>query len=130
MEELFHLNLSESTIEKMMTTCPKIKNMTNMDIKDKIYLLKEIGCSQKQITHIICYNPKYLENTHDKTIKILQKLVDVGFKHMNTLLDANPMILNLEPLEFEQYIYQRLEFESLEEIIIELEENPKLFNTI
>ena len=131
MEELFNLGISNNTIKNMLELVPNIKEMSNKDIIDKINILKNINCSDYQITNIISSNPMYLDRINEEILKLLGKLNDLGFNTLNILLDANPYILNLEPYEIDNYIKNRLEKnETLEDIIDEMDSNPYLFNEL
>ena len=127
MEELFNLGISNNTIKNMLELVPNIKEMSNKDIIDKINILKNINCSDYQITNIISSNPMYLDRTNEEILKLLEKLNDLGFNTLNILFDANPYILNLEPYEIDNYIKNRLEKnEKLEDIIDDMDSNPYL----
>ena len=131
MEELFNLGISNNTIKNMLELVPNIKEMSNKDIIDKINILKNINCSDYQITNIISSNPMYLDRTNEEILKLLRKLNDLGFNTLNILFDANPYILNLEPYEIDNYIKNRLEKnETLEDIIDDMDSNPYLFNEL
>ena len=131
MEELFNLGISNNTIKNMLELVPNIKEMSNKDIIDKINILKNINCSDYQITNIISSNPMYLDRTNEEILKLLQKLNNLGFNTLNILFDANPYILNLEPYEIDNYIKNRLEKnETLEDIIDDMDSNPYLFNEL
>ena len=131
MEELFNLGISNNTIKNMLELVPNIKEMSNKDIIDKINILKNINCSDYQITNIISSNPMYLDRTNEEILKLLQKLNNLGFNTLNILFDANPYILNLELYEIDNYIKNRLEKnETLEDIIDDMESNTYLFNEL
>ena len=131
MEELFSLGISNNTIKNMIELVPNIKEMSNKDIIDKINILKNINCSDYQITNIISSNPMYLDRTNEEILKLLQKLNNLGFNTLNILFDANTYILNLEPYEIDNYIKNRLEKnETLEDIIDDMDSNPYLFNEL
>ena len=131
MEELFNLGISNNTIKNMLELVPNIKEMSNKDIIDKINILKNINCSDYQITNIISSNPMYLDRTNEEILKLLQKLNDLGFNTLNILFDANPYIINLEPYEIDNYIKNRLEKnETSEDIIDDMDSNPYLFNEL
>ena len=53
----------------------------------------------------------------------------MGFTSLNLLIDTNPYILNLEPLEVEKYVKDRVDNgELLDDIITDLESNPYLLS--
>lgn len=129
MSYLSTLKLSGQTIKSMVELCPNILELTDEEIKEKIYILKKVKCTENQIKSIISSNPMYLDRTNDEVINLIKKIIAVGFKNLNILLDSNPYILNLDSFEIEKYINDRLKNgENLEEIIDELEANPSLFD--
>ena len=73
----------------------------------------------------------YLDRTNDGVLRLISKLKSYGFSMLNILFDSNPYILNLEVFEIENYINGRLNNEEvLEDIIVDLDSNPILFNEI
>ena len=97
-------------------------------MNDKEYLLKKIGCDDIQINNILKSNPYYLEKSNEEVLDLIKCLLDYGFNNLNILFDSNPYILNLEPFEIKKYIDKRKKYESLEDIIDDLDSNPILFN--
>ena len=130
MEELFNMNLSDNTIKSMIELNPNIVNLSNSEVLDKINILKEIGCSDIEIRNIVSSNSLYFDRTNEEIIKLINKLKEYNFDTLNILFDSNPYILNLEPFEIDNYINNRLNNESLEDIIDDLDSNPYLFNEL
>ena len=129
MMELYNIGISEETINNMIELVPEIKDISEKEIKEKVYILEKLGCSNNQIISIIGSNPIYLNRTNGEIIKLIEKLVDVGFRTLNILFDSNPYVLNLEPFEIENYIEKRKNNgETIESIIDDLDSNPILFN--
>ena len=129
MIELYNLGISESTIKNMLEMESSINDLTEREIKGKIVLLEELKCSKDQIVNIISSNSHYLNRTNGEIVKLIESLLNHGFKTLNILLDSNPYILNLEPFEIDNYIETRKNSgESLEDIIDDLDSNPYLFN--
>ena len=129
MEELINLNLSDNTIKAMLEICPQIKDMSNKEINEKIYILKGLDCSYNQLRNIISSNPCYLDRTNEEIVRLIKKLTDLGFNNLNILFDGNPYILNLDPFEIDDYINSKLnEGLVLDSIVDELETMPYLFN--
>ena len=129
MKELYNLGISDNTIKNMLEIVPEIKDMTEIEILEKKIILEKAKCNDYQITNIISSNPQYLNRTNSEVINLIQKLINLGFKPVNILLDSNPYILSLEPFEIDNYINNRLsKGELLEDIIDDLDSNPYLFN--
>ncbi len=131
MIELYNIGISEETIKNMLETEPSINELTKIEIKEKITMLKELNCSNSQIVNIIGSNPRYLNRTTGEILKLIETLSNYGFRTLNILLETNPYILELEPFEINNYIEERkTKGESLENIIDDLETNSYLFNEI
>ena len=130
MEELFNLGISEDTIKSMLELNPNIKDLPKEEINNKIELLKNINCTDNQVINIISSNSLYLDRINDDIVKLIKYLLEKGFKCLNILFDSNPYILNLDVFEIDNYINKRLDSESLENIIDDLDSNPYLFNEI
>lgn len=127
---IYNLNLSEDTIKSMIEMCPNILELTDKEIEEKISILKSINVDENMLRNIISSNPMYLDRINGDIFSLLNKLYNLGFTSLNTLIDANPYILNLDAFEIENYINKRLTNESLDEIIEDLESNPYLFSEI
>ena len=129
MIELYNIGISDNNIKNMLEIVPEIKDMTVNEILEKKIILEKAKCNDYQITNIISSNPQYLNRTNSEVINLIQKLINLGFKPVNILLDSNPYILSLEPFEIDNYINNRLsKGELLEDIIDDLDSNPYLFN--
>ena len=131
MEELYNLEISDSTLKSMIEINPEIINMEKEDINNKIILLNNIGCSSTQITNIISSNPTYLSRSNDDINDLINTLNNYGFKTLNILFDSNPHILNLDSYEITYYIDNEISNgKNLDDIIDNLDSNPYLFNEI
>lgn len=128
MEELYNLGISEQTLKNMLEMNFEISELSNKAILEKEELLKKINCSKVQILNIISSNPIFLSSLNEKIKDLLHYLTELGFEGLNTLIDSNPYILNLEVFEIKKYIDDRLKKgEIFDEIIDELDSNPYLF---
>lgn len=131
MKELFNLGLGEKTVSHMLEFNLNLKEVTNIEILEKIQLLKDINCSDNQILNIISSNSLYLSRTNTDIVKLIEYLLGLGFNILNILFDSNPYILNLDTFEIEEYINKRKNNgESLEDIIDDLDSNPYIFNEL
>ena len=130
MEELYNMNLQDNTLRTMIEMNPNINNLSSKDVLDKIDILKSINCSDIEIRNIVSSNSLYFDRTNEEIIKLINKLKEYNFDTLNILFDSNPYILNLEPFEIDNYINNRLNNESLEDIIDDLDSNPYLFNEL
>lgn len=130
MEELYNMNLQDNTLRTMIEMNPNMVNLSSKDVLDKIDILKSINCSDIEIRNIVSSNSLYFDRTNEEIVKLINKLKEYNFDTLNILFDSNPYILNLEPFEIDNYINNRLNNESLEDIIDDLDSNPYLFNEL
>lgn len=131
MEELFNLGISLTTLSSMYELNPEIKEMSNIEVKEKIDMLKLIKCSDSQIINIISSNSIFLNKTREEYLELINYLTRLDFNNLNILFDSNPYILNLEPFEIENYINKKKQNgKLLEDIVDELDSNPYLFDEI
>ena len=128
---LFELGISEETINNMVELFPELKDMNEKDTLKKITVLEKLGCSNNQIINIIGSNPEYLTKSNKVILDLISKLIDLGFKNLNILFDANPYILNFESYEIDNYVNKKIEKgELLEDIVDDLDSNPYLFSEV
>jgi len=125
---LYDLGLSEETIKSMIELNPNLVDITEKELDNKLKILKTVNCSDNQIRNIIGSNSLYLDRTNEDILNLINYLLDKGFRTLNILFDSNPYILNLDSFEIDNYINNRLERETLEDIIDDLDSNPYLFN--
>ena len=128
---LFELGISEETINDMLEVSPEIKDIDKKDILKKVTVLEKLGCSNNQIINIIGSNPEYLTKSDRVILDLISKLIDLGFRNLNILFDANPYILNFESFEIDNYVNKRIEKgELLEDVVDDLDSNPYLFSEV
>ena len=91
------------------------------EVNDKIYLLKNILCNDEQIQNIINIYPMYLQKSNTEIIDLFNMLFDLGFENVNEIIDLNPNVLSLDPLEIKKYVdYRMYNGETRDEIVHEL----------
>ena len=128
-KNLIELGVSENTILSMVELNPQIKDIGEIELKNKIEILKNINCSNTQIIDIITSNANFFNTIDDDNIKLINYLSELGFNCLNILFDSNPYILNLEVYEIKNYINNLLKKDlKLEDIVDELSNNTLLFN--
>ena len=128
MQELYSIGISDITIKSMLELNPDISELIEKEIVEKEEILKDVGCSDRQILNIISSNPLFLSRTNEEIIKLIDYLNDSGFTCLNILFDSYPYILNLDIFEIKDYIENRLsDGEEFDEIIDDLDSNPILF---
>ena len=128
METLDSLKISKL---ELIDACPNIENLSDREIKEKIMILTRIGCNKRHTKNIIESNPNFLDRSTDDVLKLIKKLLDLGFTNIEILFDSNPYILNLDAYEIDNYVQEQLNAGiSLEDIVDKLESEPYLFNEI
>ena len=128
-EYLINLGISKNTIIGMLEMNPSIKELDKSYIENKIYVLKNIKCTNAQIIDIITSNSLFFNTSEEDNIKLFNYLHKLGFDNLNILFDSNPYILNLEIYEIENYVNNLLNKGiKLEDIVDELSSNTLLFN--
>ena len=124
MEELYKVGLNEIDIKNMLETNPKIINLAEEELTDQINILKAINCNPKIIKNILISNPFYLTNLKEDMINLINILKRIGLNNLELLLDANPNLLNKDVYEIEEFINNKINHYSLEEIIDMIDNNP------
>ena len=129
MNELLNLDLSGETLREMVEINPDIMDLSSDEVKEKVELLKLLGCRDNQILNIISSNPMYLSRLNSDLISLINYLSEIGFTCLRILFDSNPSILNLDVFEVRNYIDNRMKNgETLEDIVDDLDSNTYLFN--
>lgn len=129
MLELYNLGIEEKDLLEMIKICSEIKELDDEEIISKINILKTINCSDKQIRNILISNPSYLDRLDDDILKLIKKLLNLGFENLDLLFDSNPHVLNKDDFEIGEYIRENQEKgKSLEDIIDDLDSNPYIFD--
>lgn len=124
MEELYKVGLNEIDIKNMLETNPEIINLAEEELTDQINILKTINCNQKIIKNILISNPFYLTNLKEDMINLINILKRIGLNNLELLFDANPNLLNKDVYEIEEFINNKINHYSLEEIIDMIDNNP------
>ena len=129
MNELLNLDLSGETLREMVEINPDIMELSSAEVREKVELLKLLGCRDNQILNIISSNPMYLSRLNSDLISLINYLSEIGFTCLRILFDSNPSILNLDVFEVRNYIDNRMKNgETLEDIVDDLDSNTYLFN--
>lgn len=128
MEILYRLGIGDTDINVMLEACPDIKDLTNEEIEEKVSLLEQLECSEKQIRNIIISNPMYLDRMNEDIIALVNKLISLEMSSLNIVFDSYPYLLNKDVFEIEEYLDKKEG--NLEDIIDELESNPYLIDEI
>ena len=132
MEEILKkIGISEKTLSQMEEMCPKIKELNDEDVLQKIEILKSINCNDVQIRNIISSNAMYLDRSNTDINKLINQLTELGFDNLDLIFDGNPYILNLDDFEVARYIKEReKKGELLEDIVDDMSSNLFIFEGI
>ena len=118
------LGISINDLKMMLEINSEIKELDDIEIKEKIEILKLFGLTEKSIRHIIVSNPLYLSRSNDDIKGLLKKLNDFGFEDFDLIFETNPFLLNNDAYELDDYIEERrLLGKSLEDTLDEFECN-------
>ena len=100
MNYLYNLDLNENEILDIAEANGEVQDLSEEEMLKYIYVLIDIGCTQKQIHTIITSNPAYFSRDIEDVGTFLRKLksydVDVSLA-----LEANPWLLNKDSFELD-----------------------------
>ncbi|MDD6942065.1 MAG: hypothetical protein UE699_06430 [Bacilli bacterium] len=106
MNYLYNLDLNENEILDIAEANGEVQDLSEEEMIKYIYVLIDIGCTQKQIHTIITSNPAYFSRDIDDVGTFLRKLksydVDVSLA-----LEANPWLLNKDSFELDEFINEK-----------------------
>lgn len=106
MNYLYNLDLNENEILDIADANGEVQDLSEEEMIKYIYVLIDIGCTQKQIHTIITSNPAYFSRDVDDVGTFLRKLksydVDVSLA-----LEANPWLLNKDSFELDDFINEK-----------------------
>ena len=106
MNYLYNLDLNENEILDIVDANEEVKDLSEEEMLKYIYILIDIGCTQKQIHTIITSNPAYFSRDVEDVGTFLRKLksydVDVSLA-----LEANPWLLNKDSFELDDFINEK-----------------------
>ncbi len=100
--------LDELSIKEILEIEENIQNVSNEDVKEKVDLLKIIGCTDKQIRNIIVSNPLYLLEETDNVKLLINKFYNLGLEPIDYLIDENPNLLTRAFDYIDEFIYNKL----------------------
>lgn len=121
MLELINLGINDNVVMNILEKNPNFKELTMREVNDKIYLLKNILCTDEQIENIININSSYFIKPNKEIIELFNKLFDLGFENINEMIDLNPNILNIKAHDLQEYVdFRMYNGEPKDEIITDL----------
>ena len=106
MNYLYNLDLNENEILDIVDANGEVQDLSEEEMIKYIYILIDIGCTQKQIHTIITSNPAYFSRDVDDVGTFLRKLksydVDVSL-----VVETNPWLLNKDSFELDEFINEK-----------------------
>lgn len=127
MFELFNIGIDEENVRFMIESNPNIRDMSSEDILDRIELLNQIGCDERKIRNILIGNPWYLDRCISDVVASINKLNELGLTRIDLMIDDNPMLLNVDEFEINDFVNSKLEEGyDMDEIIDMIDENSNI----
>lgn len=87
---------------------PFIEKLDDLEIENNINFLKEIDCSYEQMKNIIIFNPWLFNRSYDELNKLKNKLISIGITNLNITFDTQPLLLNKEIFEIDDFINEQI----------------------
>ena len=112
MDSLIRFGFTIEEINILMDTNEDISLVNDNEVNEIIKLLKNNNCNDDTIKNIFICNPFIITNNIHDTIKLIDKLKELGFKNINLLFDSNPYILNMSDKSLEK-LYNKKKDEGL-----------------
>lgn len=87
---------------------PFIEKLDDLEIENNINFLKEVDCSYEQMKNIIIFNPWLFNKSYDELNKLKNKLISIGITNLNITFDTQPLLLNKEIFEIDDFINEQI----------------------
>lgn len=87
---------------------PFIEKLDDLEIENNINFLKEVDCSYEQMKNIIIFNPWLFNRSYDELNKLKNKLISIGITNLNITFDTQPLLLNKEIFELDDFINEQI----------------------
>lgn len=117
MDYLYNLDLNENEILDIVDANGEVKDLSEEDIIKYIYILIDVGCTQKQIHNIVTSNPFYFSRDINDVGKFLRRLNSLNVSDLADVLDSNPWLLNKDSFELDEFLMNERNTDSLDEIL-------------
>lgn len=117
MDYLYNLDLNENEILDIVDANGEVKDLSEEDIIKYIYILIDVGCTQKQIHNIVTSNPFYFSRDINDVGKFLRRLNSLNVSDLADVLDSNPWLLNKDLFELDEFLMNERNTDSLDEIL-------------
>ncbi len=106
MNYLYNLDLNENEILDIAEANGEVQDLSDEEMIKYIYVLIDIGCTQKQIHTIITSNPAYFSRDVDDVGSFLRKLKSYDID-VSLAVEANPWLLNKDSFELDEFINEK-----------------------
>jgi len=127
MYELLTLGIDEENLRYMIESNYNIEDLSEEEIIEKIELLKLLRLDDKKIKNILVGNPWYLDRCTTDVIGMINKLMEIGIDSIGLLIYDNPMLLNVDVFEIENFIKNKQEEKyTMEDIVSMIEEDSNI----
>lgn len=106
MNYLYNLDLNENEILDIVDANGEVKDLSEEEMIKYIYVLIDIGCTQKQIHTIITSNPAYFSRDVEDVSSFLRKLKSYDID-VSLAVEGNPWLLNKDSFELDDFINEK-----------------------
>lgn len=106
MNYLYNLDLNENEILDIAEANGEVQDLSEEEMIKYIYVLIDIGCTQKQIHTIITSNPAYFSRDVDDVSSFLRKLKSYDID-VSLAVEGNPWLLNKDSFELDDFINEK-----------------------
>ena len=101
-------NLLGEDFKNVLDANPFIGKLDDLEIENNINFLKEVDCSYEQMKNIIVFNPWLFNTSYDELNKLKNKLISIGITNLNITFDTQPLLLNKEIFEIDDFINEQI----------------------
>lgn len=101
-------NLLGEDFKNVLDANPFIGKLDDLEIENNINFLKEVDCSYEQMKNIIIFNPWLFNKSYDELKKLKNKLISIGITNLNITFDTQPLLLNKEIFEIDDFINEQI----------------------
>ncbi len=101
-------NLLGEDFKNVLDANPFIGKLDDLEIENNINFLKEVDCSYEQMKNIIIFNPWLFNRSYDELKKLKNKLISIGITNLNITFDTQPLLLNKEIFEIDDFINEQI----------------------
>lgn len=127
MKELYNTGLTENDIKNMVYVNNDILNLEESEIEQKINYLTNLGCNEYHIRNILVANPWYLSRVFSDVQATINKLNELKFEAIYLMIDSNPLLLNIDVFEIDNFINKKKsEGYEIDDIIDMVDEDPTI----